>query len=349
MTLLLALLHAGFLCVILANLHYLRRRRKRLPEHPALSVLIPARNEEANLARLLPSLCAQRYPAFEVIVYDDASEDRTWEVVQSFADLRLKPLRGEGPPPGWVGKVHALYQATRAATGDLYLFLDADAHLEDDEALQRLAERYAALPEHSVLTGLTRLRGRGLLLVSLVQNVILAGLPWPLVRRSRSRSLGALNGQCWMIRALDYHRYEPHRQLPAEVLEDVQIGRYLKERGIVSMLVDVQREVAIYMYPSYREAWRGFRKNAYLIMGGRPLLFVPLFAFFGLVFVLAPLFSPWLLLSLYAIKRLTDHLGGFPLWVSLLAPLSYLLGSVLQLDSALSHWTGRASWKGRRV
>lgn len=347
----LALIHVGLWSVLTGNGWYLRRTRAHTPidTYPPLSVLIPARNEARNLERLLPTLLAQDHPSFEVIVYDDGSDDGTQALLQAVADPRLTVLRGEGPPPGWVGKVHALYQATRHATGDQYLFLDADAALNDSGSLQRLAERFAACPAHAVLTGFTRLRGAGRLLVSLVPNAILIGLPWPLVHRIRTPQLGALNGQCWMIAARHYHQYEPHKTLPDEVLEDVMIGRYLKRNGLLPMLVDVQQDVSIHMYDSLAAAWQGFRKNAYLLLGGAPLPFLVLFLMFLLTFVLAPLIVPELLLSIYGLKMVTDRLGGFPWWISALAPLSYLLGNVLQFDSALHHWRGRVRWKGRRV
>ncbi len=347
----LGLVHLGLWSVLASNLWYLRRRGRRTPldAPPSLSVLVPARNEARNLRRLLPSLLAQDHPNFEVIVYDDASEDATWSVLRSVDDARLTALRGEGPPPGWIGKVHALYRATRVASGECYLFLDADAALDDPAALRRLAERFAALPARRVLTGFPRLRGGAALLVSLVPNAILVGLPWPLVRRVPHPSLSALNGQCWMIRAEDYHRLEPHAAHPDAVLEDVMIGRYLKANGFVPTLVDVRREVSVHMYEGLAAAWHGFRKNAYLLLGGTPLRFAGLFASFALVFVLAPLAWPGLLLSVYGLKAVTDRHGGFPLWVTALAPLSYLLGCALQLDSALQHGRGRVAWKGRRV
>ena len=357
MTLLLYACHAALWSTLLANLWYLRRAAQRAqapaPDaRPSVSVLIPARNEAVNLRRLLPSLSAQDYPAFEVVVYDDGSEDATGTVLQEHAaqDNRLRPLRGDGPPPGWVGKVHALYQATRAATGEVYLFLDADARFEDASALGRLVASFGALPDRDpLMTGLTRLRGGGLLLVSLVHNALLTGLPWPLMRRVRARALGALNGQCWMIRAGAYHRHEPHAEMPGEVLEDVQIGRYLKAHGLTPALRDVQSEISVFMYDGFGAAWRGFRKNAYLIMGGTPLWAAFFIAAFALVFVLAPLFSAGLLVSLYGLKLVTDRRTGMPWWVSLLAPLSFALAVALQIDSVANHLTGRATWKGRSV
>ena len=351
MILYLAAIHLLLFSIFVANMVYLWRGRKQeVPDiYPRLSVLIPARNEEANLKRLLPSLRSQDYPDFEVVIYDDCSEDGTWDVIQQTHDDRFKALRGSGPPPGWVGKVHALYQATREATGDLYLFLDADAELLHPAALRNLVAYYNALPQHSVMTGLTRLLGGGRLLVSLVPNAILTALPWPLVRPLSLPSLGALNGQCWLIRAELYHRHEPHEALKNEVLEDVRIGRYLKGLGVVPVLRDLQGDVAIHMYRDLADAWQGFRKNAYLIMSGRPIIFVMLAVHFLLTYLLAPVFSLWFLLSLYLLKLATDLRTGFPWWISALAPVSYLLAVVLQWDSAISHWTGRVAWKGRPV
>lgn len=345
----LALIHAGFWGVLLSNLVYLRRQTARsLSEYPTVSICIPARNEAQNLQRLLPSLQAQQYPEFEILVWDDQSEDQTWAVLEAIDDSRVRALRGPAPPTGWIGKVHGLYQCTRHATGDCYLFLDADAEVLDPEALRRLVERHRTT-ETAVSSGFTRLRGKALLLVSLVPNAILSGLPWPLVRRTRTPALSAVNGQCWMIESDVYHAHEPHEVVKGEVLEDVCIGRYLKSRGHPPSLLDVQDLVAVHMYDSVEDAWRGFRKNAYLLLGGTIPRFLILYSAFILAWGLAPLLSLWFLASLYALKFVTDRASGMPLVISALAPVSYVAGLALQFDSALHHWTDRVSWKGRSV
>lgn len=344
----------GFLALLLlvqiGNIAYLRRPAAApTGPRPFVSVLIPARNEAANLRRLIPSLLDQAYDAFEVIVYDDASEDATWDVLQSFEDGRLRPVRGEGPPDGWVGKVHALFQAAKIARGDVYFFVDADAELLDKYALGRLIDRHRSLGEHGVLTGFTDLRGNGLLLVSLLPHTILTLLPWFLVDRVPSPLIGSLNGQCWIIEAGTYRRYAPHEHVRNEVLEDVAIGRYLKGEGVSSVMVDVRRELAIYMYGSFADAWRGFRKNAYLLIGGQVWTFLPWWAIYTFTFATAPFLWPDVLAAVYCLKILSDRAAGMPIWVTLLGPLAHVAGAVLQLDSAVSHWTGRAVWKGRRV
>ncbi|MFP4227628.1 MAG: glycosyltransferase [Salinivenus sp.] len=345
----LALVHLSTWGILLANLVYLRRSPSGPPsEQPSLSVCIPARNEAENLQRLLPSLLQQSYPNLEIHVWDDGSDDDTWHVLQSVEDDRLHRHRGTGPPTGWLGKVHALYQCAQRATGERYLFLDADAALVDPDALQRLMDRHEARDER-VTTGLPHLRGGASLLVSLVPYAMLTGLPWPLVRHTALPSLSALNGQCWIIDAELYHAHEPHRAVKNNILEDVAIGRYLKEKGHPPALLDAQRDVAVYMYRDFGEAWRGFRKNAYLLLGGRPSSFTAMWTGFLLVWIVSPLLSPWFLASLYGLKAVTDRINGVASGVTLLAPVSFVLGIVLQLDSALHHWFNRVTWKGRTV
>ena len=364
-------IHAGVLLVLTANLASFRRDRRRALPSPdvRVSVLVPARNEEATLAVLLPSLLAQRGVDFEVVVTDDASEDGTAEVLRSHADPRLTVVEGSGPPPGWVGKPHALYQAARHATGDVFVFLDADARLQDDGALARIVGRWEAAGR-GALTGLPRYldRGPAALLTSLVPFAVLAALPVPLVPRVAAPSLSALNGQIWLLSAEDYRRLAPHEAVKAEVLEDVMIGRYLKRRGVRLTFADLGAEVAVEMYRSFGEAWRGFQKNASLLAGGRPggrptLGFMFFLALYAFSWVLpsalwlggsAGLASPtpsglWALASLVVIKGVIDRAGRFPLWVSALAPVTLALGWLLQLDSWRAHATGAVAWKGRAV
>ncbi len=357
--------HAGVAGVLAFNLwSFARDRRRALPtDLPSVSVLVPARNEEATLRTLLPTLLAQRGVDLQVVVVDDASEDGTWDVLQAHADPRLVAVRGDGPPPGWVGKPHALFQAARRATGDVIVCLDADARLRDDGALARLVGRWQdGGGLGTALTGLPRYldRGPGALLTSLVPFAVLAALPIPLVSRTASPAVSALNGQVWLVGADDYRRLEPHRAVQNEVLEDVLIGRYLKRSGLRLFFRDLGGEVAVRMYGTFGEAWRGFQKNAALIAGGQPgrpftapfVAFTVLYAVAWVVPSVLWVWTPagwWALATLVGLKGAIDRAGRFPVWVSALAPVVLALGLALQLDSARAHATGRVSWKGRAV
>jgi glycosyltransferase involved in cell wall biosynthesis len=348
----LAIVYAGMATMAVTNVIFLSRRPRqaKLPADPPLvSVIIPARNEAENLKRLIPSVLSQRYPKLEVIVYDDGSEDETWAIATGFGDRRLTVMRGAGPPPGWVGKVHALYQATRLAHGKVFLFLDADAEFRHADAVGQLVQRFLALPSPSLLSGLPRLRGGGQLLVSFITYVLLAFYPTPLARRIRHRLVGILNGQFWLIDRKLYLRYEPHQAHSNEVLEDVMIGRFFKEQGITTYMQNVQSELDVWMYRNHGAAWQGFRKNAYLVWGGTVVTWLFSVVALATVFLIGPVLVPWVLAALYVLKITTDRFAGVPFWVSLLTPVSFVLAAALQVDSALGHWFGKVQWKGRAV
>lgn len=345
----LAIAHGAFWGILLSNLVYLHRQESSRPDRlPTLSVCIPARNEAKNLRRLLPTLRNQEYPELEILIWDDGSEDETWDVLTNTEAPRLIPLRGSDPPPDWIGKVHALYQCTRRASGECYLFLDADAELRRPDAVKQLVCRHLNSSTR-LSSGFPRLTGGALLLVSLVPHALLSSLPWPLVPRTQMSGLSALNGQCWLLDSDAYHAHEPHAQVKDAVLEDVAIGRYLKEQGLPPTLLDVQDLIAIHMYDDFGAAWRGFRKNAYLLLGGTLPQFLFMYSGFVLCWLVAPLLSLWFLVSLYGLKIVTDRASGMPPLVSALAPLTYLLALVLQLDSAVHHWRDQVRWKGRSV
>ena len=337
--------------VLISNFIYLRKRKYNAApaNKPFLSILIPARNETENLKRLIPSILSQSYCSYELIVYDDASEDETTETINSFDDHRIRALKGNGPPAGWAGKVHALYAATREANGDAFLFLDADTSLKHTEALEYIVNAYVHAPAKSVITGLPDYKGKGLSLVSLAAHSLLATLPWYLAQKLPYTSLTALNGQCWMIDAATYRELEPHKAVASEVLEDVLIGRYLKKKGYSSSLVDLQDELSVYMYDSFTEAWRGFRKNVFPLMGNSALNFTFVFLLYAIVFVIPPFLDPRLLLLVFANKWAADWRGRFSIAISIITPLCYLFGSTLQLDSAWNHLTGKVKWKGRPI
>ncbi|MEL6614630.1 MAG: glycosyl transferase family 2, partial [Bacteroidota bacterium] len=131
---------------------------------------------------------------------------------------------------------------------------------------------------------------------------------------------------------------------------DVMIGRQAKRDGLRLHFEDLQPEVQVMMYGSLGEAWRGFRKNAFLLAGGGSWGgFLAFFVVYSLVWVVAPLLSLALLATTFVIKAAIDRAMGLPLAVSLFGPLPLMLGALLQLDSARAHATKTVDWKGRNV
>ena len=132
-TLILAALSTG---LVLLNLPLYRTPGRATGPLPAVSILIPARNEERHIARSVQAALASRGVEFEVVVMDDHSTDRTAEIVDTVAreNPRLRLVEAPPLPQGWAGKQHACFTLAREATAPLVLFIDADVELAADAA-----------------------------------------------------------------------------------------------------------------------------------------------------------------------------------------------------------------------
>ena len=120
------------------------------PDSIEVSVIIPARNEEANLQRCLQSLVAQTAPPLELIVVDDHSTDRTRSIAQSFPTVRV--LEADPLPDGWSGKSNACWTGAKLAKGKWLLFTDADTRHAINSVEQGFREaesNHAALLSYS--------------------------------------------------------------------------------------------------------------------------------------------------------------------------------------------------------
>ncbi len=170
---------------------------------PFLSILIPARNEEANIAACVRSLVAQHYERLEVLVLDDLSEDATATIVTQLIDElpssqkgRLRLLHGTALPSGWAGKNFACHQLAQHARGDYLLFTDADTVHDPKTAATILTwmKRFSV----QLLTGqpeyLFGSLGERLVLPAL-NFMNMTSLPVALVNLSKNPALVTGNGQ----------------------------------------------------------------------------------------------------------------------------------------------------------
>ncbi len=335
---------------------------------PGVSVIIPARDEEANIGPCLDSVLSQDHPELEVIVLDDASSDATADIVGSrLEDPRLRLIRGQGEPPkDWLGKAWALQRAQGQASRPWLLFLDADVTLHP-LALSRAMD-YAISHELDLLSGLGRLEARGFwenLLQPVVGGLILAGNDLSQVNDPDRPEKAMANGQFLLFRREAYDRIGGHQAVKNNVLDDVGLAKTVKKEGLRFHLVFMRDLFSCRMYRGLAEIWQGWRKNLFagmnhswlsvalvctglFAMGLLPLILLIL----GLTGVVAVEWAAWggalLLLSLAA-RFYMDRVFQQPAIMGLLQPLAFLLLIMLILDSALAASTGRARWKGRSV
>lgn len=328
---------------------------------PAVSLLVPARDEAENLRRTLPSLLAQDYPRLEILLLDDRSRDGTAEVARSLAadaGASLRILSGTEPPAGWAGKNWACHQLAAAATGDVLVFCDADV----EAAPAAIRRTVAALQAHGAgaLTALPRQRLEGWMQAAVVPVVaqlpVLAMLPLRLIPITRSPSLSMANGQWLAFTRAAYGACGGHAAVRGEVLEDVALGRRIKASGERLLVCVAPSLLAVRMYGSAREMREGFRKNLYPLLGGRRLPFAAtlglltfawLYPFAAALRGTATALIP---LALLAALRIAGALLFRHGWRTvLLHPLGVVAAAALAVESWMGHERGVVAWKGRRV
>jgi hypothetical protein len=232
---------------------------------PAVSVLIPARNEEAGIAAAVECVLASEDIELEVIVMDDASTDRTAEIVRALA-LRDSRVRLEKAPPlpaGWNGKQHACWALANVARHDLLCFADADVRLAP-VAVARMAafllESNSALvsgfPRQVTLTWLEWL------LLPLIHFVLLGFLPLGRMRASKDPAFAAGCGQFVIVTRESYFFSGGHSKIRLTMHDGLLLPRLIRAHGYQSDLADITEVATCRMYHSAAEVWQGLAKNA---------------------------------------------------------------------------------------
>ncbi len=232
---------------------------------PALSVLIPARNEAANLEAAVDSVLANSGVDFEVVLLDDQSTDATPEIMRCLAarDARVRIASAPPLPAEWCGKQHACHALSTLARHPLLVFMDADVRLAPD-ALGRMAafmERRRAdlasgVPRQITETWLERL------LIPLVHFVLLGYLPMFFARWFRWQAFAAGCGQLFIARAEAYRRAGGHAAIRATLHDGLKLPRAFRRAGLRTDLFDATPVASCRMYHSAGEVWNGLAKNA---------------------------------------------------------------------------------------
>jgi glycosyltransferase involved in cell wall biosynthesis len=325
----------------------------------AVSVLIPARDEETRIGGCLDSVLAQGPSLLEVVVYDDRSSDGTAARVErrAAADARVRLLRGGPLAPGWCGKPHACQRLAEAATAEWLLFLDADARLQPD-AISRLLQD----ADHRQLTLLSP--WPGLVLVSLWERVLMPVLnlvvfslfPAPLSVWRRDPSLGLAHGACILVHRDTYLELGGHAMVRDQLFEDSRLAQAWRAAGERALCLDGQSIVAVRMYSTAGEIWRGFRKNFYPAFRSDVSfwLFIALHAAVFVVPVALVALSPSALTVTAAASGIAMRLAlalrfRHPLWSVVLQPFAAIVMIGIGLSSRAGYRAGAGlEWKGRR-
>ncbi|MEU3646186.1 glycosyltransferase family 2 protein [Lentzea sp. NPDC034063] len=328
------------------------RQWRHVPEVSTSSVdasvlaVVPARNEEATLPRLLPGLVGQ--PGVRVVVVDDASEDGTAAVARS---LGAEVVESSGPPPGWAGKTHAMHLGVASARDEEWLlFVDADVTCTPD-LVGRLVATATELGADLVSSSA---RGTGpawWFLLPAFNTLVFEGSP-PDGRGATALAVG----HCILVRRAAFEAAGGWEAIAGTHADDVGLGTLIRDSGGFVKFVDASALLTTSGIDTFGDCWRSLRKSiqpAFREMfgpWGRPLLVAAglLHLAYGLVPVLRWR-SPWSWLAWFA--QAVPHREfllrtGQPGTAAVLAPLAWATIGVFLLDCALRPG---AQWKDRRV
>lgn len=260
-----------------------------------ISVLIPARNEVANIERCVRAAAAARGPITEILVYDDGSTDGTREVLARLCGEvpTLRVLDGAALPPGWVGKPHALHRLSAEAGSDLLLNVDADVTLHEDGVLRMLS--LLGTPDQvpggltaALVTAVPRQRTGGIverMMIPLLHLSYVAWLPMPLIHRTRDPRVLAANGQLLLVRRSALESVGGWTRVRTALVDDMALCREVKSSGQRVVFADGHEMADCRMYSDPASLWRGFAKNFYEGIGGHPLALAAVLGLHLLFFV----------------------------------------------------------------
>ena len=360
------------LVIVFSNDIVLRRLNRCRPvtAQPTVSVLVPARNEEANIRACVRSLLAQTHPHLEIIVLDDRSEDGTARILASerARDARLTVLAGTEPPEGWNGKTWACHQLSRAAHGEVLLFADADTTFVEPHAVRRIVGALQS-SRAGLLSGLPRQVLGTLgeqLLVPLFYwaffsfTPLAAGLLW------RRAPFARAVGQLMAFRRGAYDAVGGHAAIRGSVVDDIDLAKRITKAGLTCRIMDATEIVSCRMYRSGQEACDGFGKNLFAAFGYAVLPYAFVWGWLAFAYL-----EPLVMLALHAalparvpaepaLLATTITLSlvhwvfvyvrlRLPTWPALLYPLTIASFVAVALRSLVVAVCRKTTWKGRSV
>jgi chlorobactene glucosyltransferase len=233
---------------------------------PMVSIIIPARNEENYVDECLNSLLKQTYQNFEIVVVDDGSSDRTAEIFQYYGkkDARIKIVsidEKRNKPDGWTGKTWACYQGYIHSTGNILLFTDADT--THSYCTLSLSLLFYLSNELNALTLIPRLRAEDFwtrLTLPILWTLSYARYSPLKANNPNTRVGGYFFGSFIMIGRDAYEIIGTHERVREEIVEDVELGRIVKDRGLRSRVVHGEHHITAIWARNLGALWDGLRR-----------------------------------------------------------------------------------------
>jgi glycosyltransferase involved in cell wall biosynthesis len=336
----------------------------RLPE-ARVSIIVPARNEAADIEESLTSLLRLDYQDYEVIAVDDRSTDGTGQIMDRLAAIpaaqgRLRVIHVDQLPKQWLGKTHAMWSAARRATGDWLLFTDADVTFRPDSLRRAMAYAEAERADHVVLFPQIVMKKPGeRMMVAFFQTLFVFGhRPWKTADPEAPDHMGV--GAFNLVRRSTYESVGTYERLRLEVLDDMKLGKVVKNAGFRQRNVFGDDLISLRWAKGAWGMVENLTKNFFAVLSfqwWRVLASCCAFAFLNLL----PFAGLWLahgwqrllyavaLLSMFGIYVGMSRRSPIPPYYFLLHPISTALFLYILLRSmSLTLWRGGVVWRGTR-
>jgi glycosyltransferase involved in cell wall biosynthesis len=331
---------------------------REIPGERFVSILIPARNEKENIGKLLDNIIDHDYKNYEVIVYDDMSEDTTPEIVKGYAEnnKKISCIRGVELPEGWLGKNYACHQLSLKAKGSYFLFLDADVIIEKGLIRNSLGHfknnRIALLsifPQQIMVTLGEKLT------IPLMNWILVSMLPLILIEYTSNTSLSAANGQFMLFNADIYRKNQWHKKVSGHKVEDIEIVKSIKRKGYIARTVLSNGQIKCRMYKNYKEGIEGFSKNVTAFFGNSIFLtilfaIITSFGIFVILFTLNYIFlAAYIILSIL-LRIIVSILSRQNVLTNILLSIPQQIAFIVVVFKAVYNKTLKyGNWKGRQI
>jgi glycosyltransferase involved in cell wall biosynthesis len=241
----------------------MRNKNSYKDSTPKVSIIIPARNEEKYISKCLDSLLNQKYSNIEIIVINDSSSDRTWDIIQRYAKTNEHSMAviNAGPTPdGWIGKSWACYQGYLKATGDILMFTDADT-IHSQYALS-LAVGHLVNQNLDALTAMPRL------ICEDFWTKITLPVVWtisyvrysPLRANNPNTTTGYFFGSFYIISRSVYEAVGTHEAVKGEIVEDGALGGIVKKEKFRLKVVRGEHHIDAIWARDFSSLWHGLRR-----------------------------------------------------------------------------------------
>jgi glycosyltransferase involved in cell wall biosynthesis len=327
---------------------------------PSLTVIVPARNEAADVAACLQSLLEQDYANLQIIAVDDRSTDQTGSIMDALAAEhpdKLHVLHIAELPPNWLGKTHAMAFAARHAASDYLLFTDADILFRADALRRCLAQAVATNADHFVTlpTPTVKTHGEGMLLGFLQVLGLWATRPWRADNPRAKRDFVGIGAFC-LLRSSVYQRLGGFEAFRMEILEDLTLARHVKLMELRQRVAVSPGLIKVHWAPRAMGVVGVMTKNLFAVFRFH-ISFLLIACGWLALFYLAPIaFLAWpqtripALVTLAAIAllyRLAGRLSGISAWYAVLFPISAMLFIYSLLRSMfITLRQGGVTWRG---